>query len=241
MARTRKVWTSPVAGLCLLALAATAVQAATPDGPTPEWKIRFAWVGQTLRTAGFQPQQADLRYDFQFTQVYKSRSWQFTMSAVLSQDGETLWLVAWLNELPEDAQPSAEALLQVLTLNDRLGGNTFFAYLPTYRRLVLERPVGLQGRRLDGKALREVILDLSRTVADTYSTWSSLGVSRLAANRLGSEPTGQSLTPSSSSSVQPAARHAPARIRLLPEPAAAPKRDTHRPLIKLQWFPVDDR
>ncbi len=143
------------------------------DSVTPEWKIRFAWLGQTLRAAGFEPTKASLRYDFRFSHQYDGQPWQFTMSAVLSQDGETLWLLAWLGTVPEDTQAvNAQQLLQLLALNDKIAPRRFFAYLPTYKRLVLEQPISLQNRRLDGKTLRQYVIDFGKVVASTYPHWS---------------------------------------------------------------------
>ena len=64
------------------------------------------------------------------------------MSAVLSQDGTSIWLMAWLDECPKAAaEVPRTALLRLLAENDKLGGGKFFAYIPSNRRFVLQQVV----------------------------------------------------------------------------------------------------
>ncbi len=92
------------------------------------------------------------------------------MSAVLSQNGESLWLMAWLDELPKTASAVPKtALLRLLANNDRLGKGKFFAYVHENRRFVMQRV--LDNRNLDTGKLRDILQDLGGSVAETYEYW----------------------------------------------------------------------
>ncbi|MCA9068978.1 MAG: hypothetical protein KDA84_08650, partial [Planctomycetaceae bacterium] len=97
-------------------------------------------LGSTLNAIGLQTKKDRQRYDFSFKADYEGQQWEFTMSAVLSQNGESLWVMAWLDELPKSAdQVPKAALLRLLANNDRLGKGKFFAYVHENRRFVIQR------------------------------------------------------------------------------------------------------
>ena len=80
-------------------------------------------LGQMLAALGLQPKKNQQRYDFTFQADVAEEEWQLSMSAVLSQDGSDVWLMAWLNELPKSsAAVPKTALLRLLAHNDELGG-----------------------------------------------------------------------------------------------------------------------
>ena len=92
------------------------------------------------------------------------------MSAVLSQNGESLWVMAWLDELPaSSADVPKTALLRLLANNDRLGKGKFFAYVHENRRFVMQRVMDNQD--LSVEKLRDVLQDLGGSVAETYEYW----------------------------------------------------------------------
>ena len=93
------------------------------------------------------------------------------MSAVLSEDGQSIWVMAWLDELPKSAADVPRtALLRLLSNNDKLGGGKFFAYVSGNRRFVLQRVIANQGVTADG--FRVMLRDLGRTVVETHPHWS---------------------------------------------------------------------
>ena len=147
---------------------------------TPEYRLRRAWLGQLLRAAGTTPQQVDNRYDFTFRSAYDGADWNLTMTAILSNDGEWVWLMAWLDELPrQSSEVPRTALLRLLALNDQLGAGKFFAYIPSSRRFVMEQAVPTRG--LDAKRLRAALTDLGASVAKTYNQWTVANWQNLAA------------------------------------------------------------
>ena len=92
------------------------------------------------------------------------------MSAVLSQDGESIWVIAWLDELPRSAaEVPRAALLRLLAENDRLGNGKFFAYLSGNRRFVLQRVI--PNRSITTALFGEVLRDLGSSVVVTQPHW----------------------------------------------------------------------
>ena len=79
-------------------------------------------LGNLLAAMGLKVKKVEKRYDFSFTAQYSGEEWELSMSAVLSQNGESIWLMAWLDELPRSATDVPRtALLRLLADNDRLG------------------------------------------------------------------------------------------------------------------------
>jgi hypothetical protein len=112
----------------------------------------------------------DKRYDFNFKTVYAGEEWELSMSAVLSQNENSLWVMAWLDELPRSAADVPRtALLRLLANNDRMGNGKFFAYIPTNRRFVLQRIVPNQN--MTTASFREILQDLGASVVETYPHW----------------------------------------------------------------------
>ena len=131
-------------------------------------------LGQTLAAMGLKPEKVEKRYDFAFKAVYKGEEWKLSMSSVLSQNGESLWVMAWLDKIRSSAgEVPRMSLLRLLAANDRLGNGKFFAYIPTNKRFVLQRVVANEG--LTTAKLREILKDLGTTVIEEYPTWSVSG------------------------------------------------------------------
>jgi hypothetical protein len=129
-------------------------------------------LGAHLAAQGLSATRDGERHDFTFKAVYQGQEWELTMSAVLSQNGESLWVMAWLDELPKSsADVSKAALLRLLANNDRLGKGKFFAYVAANRRFVLQRVVENQG--LGAPELRDILSDLGGSVAETYPFWAA--------------------------------------------------------------------
>ncbi len=131
-------------------------------------------LGSLLQSMGLKPQLEQQRYDFQFKSAIDGEDWNLTMSAVLSRDGESIWVMAWLDELPKSAaEVPRTALLRLLADNDLMGNGKFFAYVSGNRRFVLQRVVPNQN--ITTASLRGILLDLGGSVANTYGHWAVAG------------------------------------------------------------------
>src|SRR5260370_24185462 len=93
-----------------------------------------------------------------------------TMSAVLSTDEDSIWIMAWLNELPKSAaEVPRTALLRLLAENDKMG-KAFFAYMPSAKRFILERVI--DNENITTESFKNDMLELARFVIDTQPVWS---------------------------------------------------------------------
>lgn len=128
-------------------------------------------LGNLLKAMGLEAKKIESRYDFEFKAVQNKEEWNLSMTAVLSQDGSSIWLMAWLDQLPKSsADVPRTALLRLLSDNDRLGNGKFFAYVATNRRFVLQRVISNEA--VTTKAFRGWLDDLGAGVVDTYDHWS---------------------------------------------------------------------
>jgi hypothetical protein len=128
-------------------------------------------LGNLLKALGLDVKKLESRYDFQFKAVHNKEEWELSMTAVLSQDGSSIWLMAWLDQLPRSAADVPRtALLRLLSDNDRMGNGKFFAYVATNRRFVLQRVVA--NENVTTKTFRAWLDDLGLSVAETFDHWS---------------------------------------------------------------------
>lgn len=133
-------------------------------------QISESELGEMLAVIGLKPTKTEQRYDFAFKTAYRGEEWKFSMSAVLSRNNESVWVMAWLDQIPQTAsEVPRTALLRLLAANDRLGEGKFFAYIPTNKRFVMQRVVA--NRDMDNKKLMTILQDLAASVADEYPTW----------------------------------------------------------------------
>ena len=161
----RWVLLGAVAGLLCGLADSAAAQGGKPG------QISHEQLGQLITALGLKPNQAEQRYDFAFTAKLDEEEWQLSMSSVLSQDGEWLWVMAWLDELPTtSAEVPRTALLRLLAENDRLGNGKFFAYIPANRRFVMQ--VSVPNEDMTSAKLQEIMKDLGTAVVETYPQWS---------------------------------------------------------------------
>lgn len=127
-------------------------------------------LGEMLGAIGLKPTKTEQRYDFAFKTSYRGEEWKFSMSAVLSRNGQSMWIMAWLDQIPTtSSEVPRTALLRLLAANDRLGEGKFFAYIPTNKRFVMQRVVA--NRDMNNKKMMELLQDLAASVADEYPTW----------------------------------------------------------------------
>ena len=142
------------------------VQPAPLPGQVSETEL-----GEILATIGLKPTKTEQRYDFAFKTSYRGEEWKFSMSAVLSRNGQSMWVMAWLDQIPTTAsEVPRTALLRLLAANDRMGEGKFFTYIPNNKRFVLQRVVA--NRDMNNKKIMELLQDLAGSVADEYPTWS---------------------------------------------------------------------
>jgi len=158
--------------IIMSALAALLVALPTSVNAQEPRRLNHENLGQLITAMGLKPELIEQRYDFAFKAKLEEEEWQLSMSAVLSQDEQWIWLMAWLDELPTSANDVPRtALLRLLAENDRLGNGKFFAYIPANRRFVLQKVV--RNDDMTTAKFQEVLKDLGSTVVDSYSYWST--------------------------------------------------------------------
>ena len=162
-------------------------------------------LGQMVNALGLKPEKQLQRYDFAFRAEMDGTEWTLSMSAVLSQDQQSLWLMAWLDELPKssEAVPRA-ALLRLLAENDSLGDGKMFAYIPNNRRFVMQRAVA--NEQMTSAKFRALLQDLGASVVESHGTWSTAewvkGTPAAATTAVA--PTGQAPVAGQAPAVRPA-------------------------------------
>ena len=73
--------------------------------PAPQpGQVSETELGEILATIGLKPTKTEQRYDFAFKTSYRGEEWKFSMSAVLSRNGQSVWVMAWLDQIPTDRQ-----------------------------------------------------------------------------------------------------------------------------------------
>jgi hypothetical protein len=129
-------------------------------------------LGTLLKAMGLKPDKVEERYDFIFRSIHDREEWDLSMTAVMSADNSSIWVMAWLDELPKSAADVPRtALLRLLAANDRLGKGKFFAYVASNRRFVLQRVVPNQS--ISTRFFAGVLKDLGASVVESYPQWST--------------------------------------------------------------------
>ena len=120
-------------------------------------------LGTLLEAMGLKPDKVEERYDFIFRSIHDREEWDLSMTAVMSADNSSIWVMAWLDELPKSAADVPRtALLRLLAANDRLGKGKFFAYVASNRRFVLQRVV--RNQSISTRVFADVLKDLDASV-----------------------------------------------------------------------------
>lgn len=159
-----------VMGAALAAVSAPAVLGVA-QAQDKKGQLSDESLGTLLKSMGIDAKLNEKRYDFVFKSTVENDEWNLSMSAVLSADGTSVWIMAWLDELPKSAADVPRtALLRILSDNDKLGKGKFFAWIPANRRFVLQRVILNEG--LTAKTMREALDDLGGSVVLTYPHWS---------------------------------------------------------------------
>ena len=147
-----------------------AANTAASAAPAVKGKLTDESLGRLLKAMGVEAKATEQRYDFAFKSTIEDAEWDFSMSAVLSQDGTSIWIMAWLDELPKSAADVPRtALLRLLSDNDKLGKGKFFAYIAANRRFVLQRVI--PNENITTVAFRAALDDLGQSVVSTHSHW----------------------------------------------------------------------
>ena len=134
-------------------------------------KLTDQALGTLLKAIGLDAKVQEQRYDFAFKATIEDQEWELSMSSVLSQDGSSVWVMAWLDELPKSAADVPRtALLRLLSDNDKLGKGKFFTYIAANRRFVLQRVI--PNENITSERFRSVLDDLGQSVVETHPHWS---------------------------------------------------------------------
>lgn len=135
-------------------------------------QITEAQLGNLLKAMGLKTTKKKKRFDFQFKANQNKEEWELSMSAVLSENGEWVWVMAWLDPLPRSAADVPRtAMLRLLSDNDRMGNGKFFAYISSNRRFVLQRVIPNQN--MSTKKFHAILTDLGSSVVQYYPHWST--------------------------------------------------------------------
>jgi hypothetical protein len=127
-------------------------------------------LGQMIAAIGIKPEKQQQRYDFAFKAKMGDQEWELSMSSVLSQDGKTIWVMAWLDKLPEAAaNVPRSALLRLLAENDQIGNGKFFAYIPANRMFVMQKVV--PNENMTSAKFKVILQDLGTSVVETHDVW----------------------------------------------------------------------
>ena len=150
--------------------AGTSVAQEKPS-PAVKGKLSDQTLGTLLKAMGLDTKVQEQRYDFAFKATIDDNEWELSMSSVLSQDGSSVWVMAWLDELPKSAADVPRtALLRLLSDNDKLGKGKFFTYIAANRRFVLQRVI--PNENITAERFRAVLDDLGQSVVETHPHWS---------------------------------------------------------------------
>lgn len=161
-----------VLGAAVAAVAAPAIASAQQAAPAAKGRLSDESLGTLLKAMGLEASLSEKRYDFTFKSTIADLDWELSMSAVLSQDASSIWIMAWLDELPKSAADVPRtALLRLLSENDKMGKGKFFAYIASNRRFVLQRVI--PNENITTSSFRAALDDLGASVVHTHGFWST--------------------------------------------------------------------
>lgn len=150
-------------------LAAEEATAVNSDRSAAHRPLTLESLGTTLSAMGFETKKIESRYDFTFS-ARQQEEWNLSMTAALSTDEKSIWIMAWLDELPKSAgDVPRTSLLRLLADNDKIGNGIFFAYVPSVKRFTLQRV--LRNDRITSASLKADLTELGAKVVDLYPHW----------------------------------------------------------------------
>ncbi len=164
---SRRNW---IKNLALTGAAVTATTASVGQAQEKAPGLTDEQLEQLIIDQGLKPTKVEQRFDFGFKATLGEDQWELSMSTVLSQDGQSVWVMAWLDELPKSsADVPRTALLRLLSANDKMGNGKFFAYIAANRRFVLQRVIPVS--EMTSSKFRAALQDLGATVVETHPQW----------------------------------------------------------------------
>jgi len=164
---SRRNW---IKNLALTGAAVTATTASTVRAEDQAPGLTDEQLEKLITDQGLKPTKVEQRFDFGFKATLGEDQWELSMSTVLSQDGQSVWVMAWLDELPKSsAEVPRTALLRLLSANDKMGNGKFFAYIAANRRFVLQRVI--PASEMTSTEFRAALQDLGATVVETHPQW----------------------------------------------------------------------
>jgi hypothetical protein len=150
---------------------AIGLQAAEEKQAAVKGKLTEQSLATMLKAMDLDAKVQEKRFDFAFKATIEDIEWELSMSAVLSQDSSSIWVLAWLDELPKSsADVPRTALLRLLSDNDKFGRGKFFAFIASNRRFVLQRVV--PNENITAEKFRAILDDLGESVVLTHPHWS---------------------------------------------------------------------
>ena len=162
-------------------------QSAVAQEQPVQGQVSHEQLGELLAALGLTPEKKEERYDFAFTAEMDGQEWQLSMSSVLSQDGQGIWIMAWLSELPKSSdQVPKTALLKLLAQNDYLGNGKFFSFVPAARRFVMQKVV--PNEHMTSARLRMHLQDLGGSIVESYPLWNTANWNGIPAAPTGGVP-----------------------------------------------------
>lgn len=192
--------------VCALVALNSPLLKAADTGRAAGGQLTEASLGNLLGAMGLETKKVDQRYDFTFKAVHNKEEWDLSMTAVLSQDGSSVWVMAWLDECPRSAADVPRtALLRLLSDNDRMGNGKFFAYVASNRRFVLQRVI--PNENITTAYFRGILQDLGGSVVQTYPHWAVANWKR------STEPTDDQSDPGSAGKPRLTGRQTPSTNR----------------------------
>jgi hypothetical protein len=153
-------------------IAASGLPETSAAEAAPKGAATLESLGQMLAALKLKAEKTESRYDFAFaSKIDKEDEWELSMSVVLSNDTRTIWIMGWLDELPQSAvDVPRTALLRLLADNDRIGNGHFFAYITENRRFTLQRVI--LNENISTELLKSLLIELGKNVANFHPHWS---------------------------------------------------------------------
>ena len=181
---SRRGWLA--AGIALVGTLAGSRQSTAAEGEVAKpaagkGTLGLEGLGRMVKSAGLKGTLREKAYDFVYTEKDASgEEWNLSMSAVLSNDEKSIWMMAWLDELPQSSSDVPRtALLRLLADNDMIGNGIFFAYVKSNRRFILQRVI--RNENITATSFKTDLDELGYAVMNTYAPWSVRGWKQLAA------------------------------------------------------------
>ena len=132
--------------------------------------LTFKQLGQMLSQMRLKPSRVQTRYDFPYQATLEEQEIELYLTVLLAKDDSQIRIRAWLDPLPEGEVP-ADALLKMLSLNEKMNRGLHFAYSTQTKRFLLEKTISNQD--ITPEIFTAAFQDLSLQVSDNWETWAT--------------------------------------------------------------------